>query len=424
MNTDIRLSTGFWQHPKTKKTVKKLGLEGIQALQVLWLWVAVHRPDGKLSNMDWEDIELASDWQGEERAFFDFCIGDGNSPMWIDTTPDGEFVLHDWVDHNPWQAEADTRSDFARFANLARYNKPMYEILKKQGVKGLTKEEFEYYRSETLPTGIVKDAGTTPNDVVKESYRSPTGVVKDPKPTRPLPLPSPKPEENKNNKQSISGKLKRACEDKVSSEVCCQDSLPKAEEPLHDGFYSEPSGEFQELRAMYDEHARAEAPLAGFIEYKQLRASRQWVGLAVIRDAILKHSTADPERWKKFPVGLARFLRELWWEKVPEPAKGQSTFPPSVAKTPEQKAQEKREAEAFIARKQEESRRENAKLLERKRQEESKQKQGLKLKPPPLPRVPPAVQETEAERKEALARQAYLAQQAEQAKAMNQQARA
>ena len=38
MNTDIRLSVGFWQHPKTKKTVRRLGLEGIRSLQVLWLW--------------------------------------------------------------------------------------------------------------------------------------------------------------------------------------------------------------------------------------------------------------------------------------------------------------------------------------------------------------------------------------------------
>lgn len=75
MNTDIRLSVGFWQHPKTKKTVKRLGLEGIRSLQVLWLWAAQNKPDGNLVGMDWEDIELAADWQGEERAFFDHCLG-------------------------------------------------------------------------------------------------------------------------------------------------------------------------------------------------------------------------------------------------------------------------------------------------------------------------------------------------------------
>ena len=36
MNTDIRLAVGFWQHPKTRKTIRRLGLEGIRSLQVLW----------------------------------------------------------------------------------------------------------------------------------------------------------------------------------------------------------------------------------------------------------------------------------------------------------------------------------------------------------------------------------------------------
>lgn len=70
MNCDIRLSTEFWQHPKTRKLAKRLGLEGVRSLQILWLWAARNRPDGNLGGMDWEDIELAADWQGEERAFF------------------------------------------------------------------------------------------------------------------------------------------------------------------------------------------------------------------------------------------------------------------------------------------------------------------------------------------------------------------
>lgn len=115
MNTDIRLSVGFWQHPKTKKTVKRLGLEGIRALQILWLWAAQNRPDGNLAGMDEESIELAADWQGQDGLFFSTCDG-----MWIDKTPDG-YVLHDWTEHNPWQAEAEARSEAARKAAKARW---------------------------------------------------------------------------------------------------------------------------------------------------------------------------------------------------------------------------------------------------------------------------------------------------------------
>ena len=108
MNTDIRLYTDFWQHPKTKKMVKRLGLEAARSLQILWLFTAQNKPDGLLSGMDWEDIELAADWQGEERAFFDHCLG-----VWIDETTQG-YAIHEWKEHNPWQAEAAARSEQAR----------------------------------------------------------------------------------------------------------------------------------------------------------------------------------------------------------------------------------------------------------------------------------------------------------------------
>ena len=103
MNTDVRLYTGFWQHPKTKKMVKRLGLEAARSLQILWLFTAQNKSDGLLSGMDWEDIELAADWQGEEHAFFDYCLG-----VWIDETNQG-YAIHDWEEHNPWQAEAANR---------------------------------------------------------------------------------------------------------------------------------------------------------------------------------------------------------------------------------------------------------------------------------------------------------------------------
>lgn len=117
MNSDIRLAVGFWQHPKTRKLAKRLGLEGVRSLQILWLWASQNKPDGDLSGMDWEDVELAADWTGEERAFFDYCLG-----VWIDETPEG-YVLHDWAEHNPWQAEAEARKEQARANALSGWKK-------------------------------------------------------------------------------------------------------------------------------------------------------------------------------------------------------------------------------------------------------------------------------------------------------------
>jgi hypothetical protein len=95
MNTDIRLSVGFWTHPKTKKLERHLGLEGIRSLQILWCWAAQNRPDGNLSGYDPDGIEGIADWEGESGAFYSAIIG-----KWLDVRDDGLWV-HDWLQHNP-----------------------------------------------------------------------------------------------------------------------------------------------------------------------------------------------------------------------------------------------------------------------------------------------------------------------------------
>lgn len=101
MNTDIRLSIGFWQHPKVFRLEKKLGLKGIRSLQILWCWCAQNRPDGNLVDLDAEDIEFVSDWRGKKGAFVDACEG-----SWLDMTEEG-YRLHKWQDYNPYQAQAE-----------------------------------------------------------------------------------------------------------------------------------------------------------------------------------------------------------------------------------------------------------------------------------------------------------------------------
>lgn len=78
-----------------------------------------------------------------------------------------------------------------------------------------------------------------------------------------------------------------------------------------------PPLEFQEIRLAYNEHGRIEAPLAGFEEYKALKKSRQWPGLAQIFHALDALSGNDAQ-WRagKAP-GLAKFLKEQWWRMEP-----------------------------------------------------------------------------------------------------------
>lgn len=183
MNTDIRLSVGFWQHPKTKKLARRLGLEAVRSLQILWLWAAQNRPDGNLSGMDWEDLELAADWQGEDRAFFDCCMG-----VWIDEGPDG-FSLHDWKEHNAWASEADDRSDQARLSRLATVNREVYAELKAKGVTGISKEEYERLKASRRSSDDRLTTVQRPSDERQTTVeRSSTN--------RPTPAPAPAQEDN------------------------------------------------------------------------------------------------------------------------------------------------------------------------------------------------------------------------------------
>lgn len=95
MNTDIRLSTEFWDHPKTVKLERRLGLQGPKSLQILWSWAAKYHPDGRLEGEDIEAIEIAAKWPGDEGKFVETLL----ALRWLDL--DGEtYCLHDWREFN------------------------------------------------------------------------------------------------------------------------------------------------------------------------------------------------------------------------------------------------------------------------------------------------------------------------------------
>ena len=118
MNLDIRLSLEFFDHPKIKKLKKRLGLEGVFALLKLWAWTAANRPNGTLSGLDEEAVELAADWDGDEgRLVSTLC------DLRLLDELDGVFAVHDWADHQAYASKAEERSSKARKAAEARWGK-------------------------------------------------------------------------------------------------------------------------------------------------------------------------------------------------------------------------------------------------------------------------------------------------------------
>ena len=113
MITDIRLSVDFWEHKKTFRLERKLGIAGVTALIRLWCWAGKHAPDGSLADMDAVDVAIAAKWNGDAGQFVDCLI----SIKWVDP---GEIMrLHDWAEHQPWVVGAKERSEYAKIAGKA-----------------------------------------------------------------------------------------------------------------------------------------------------------------------------------------------------------------------------------------------------------------------------------------------------------------
>lgn len=135
--SDIRLDTEFFNHPKTVKLERRLGLEGLKALLVLWTWAARNMSSGDLAGLSAEDLEIAAGWAGEPgRLAAVFCeLG------WLDGE-EGTYSLHEWALHNPWAAGADLRSDKARLSRMAATHPHLYEQLRAAGRTSITQAEY------------------------------------------------------------------------------------------------------------------------------------------------------------------------------------------------------------------------------------------------------------------------------------------
>jgi hypothetical protein len=186
MSTDFRVSTDFFSHHKTRKLKKRLGNDGVIALLRLWSYAARIKPDGDLSGMSVEDIELASEWEGQDGIFVNTLIESG----FVDSIEDS-FVLHDWQEHNPWAAGTEGRSDKSRLSRMAGTHPEIYQRLVNEGRTGISKKEYEFLTR----SGENKDSLTVVNVSFNEplTFRQPQGPA-------PAPVPIPEPEDKDKNK--------------------------------------------------------------------------------------------------------------------------------------------------------------------------------------------------------------------------------
>lgn len=120
MNKDIRISITFSDHPKTVKLMRRVGAEGVLCLLRLWGYAAQYRPAGSLVGMSDEDIEIAAGWKGDLGAWVQAAV----EVRYFDRDENGEILLHDWAEHNPYAFHAKERAEKAKKGAEARWGKP------------------------------------------------------------------------------------------------------------------------------------------------------------------------------------------------------------------------------------------------------------------------------------------------------------
>lgn len=170
MNNDIRLSVEFFDHPKTVKLQRRLGVGAVICLQRLWIWTAQNRSNGVLSGIDCEDVEIAAKWDGEPGEFCQTLV----DLRFIDET-DGVYALHDWCEHQEYASKEKERKDRARRAADARWgNKNASGMPKNENSNANDSSELCLHYANSILDASLSNA---PNQTKPRRSTTPDGVV-------------------------------------------------------------------------------------------------------------------------------------------------------------------------------------------------------------------------------------------------------
>jgi len=120
----MRWVLGTTRHPKVIRLLDAVGERAFRALVGLWEWTAANRPDGSLRGMDAVDLKIAAGWPDAPPAFVEALV----SLRLLDGKP-GRLRVHDWDDAQSWIIGAPARSETAKKAAKARWDKRLRKVL-------------------------------------------------------------------------------------------------------------------------------------------------------------------------------------------------------------------------------------------------------------------------------------------------------
>ena len=309
MNTDIRIAVDFFAHHKTRKLKKRVGSDGVLSLIQLWTYAAKLRPDGDLDGMSEEDIELAADWLGEDGAFVAALVDVG----FLECV-DGRYILHDWLENNPWAGGSDARSDASRFSRMARSFPNEYQTLVQAGIKGISKTDYEELKLAKNPSTIVQRIINDTSTTVERPLNGRNDVVQirsNESNERLSPAPSP---------VLINTRVCLNARTQVANNV---PETPLKNEPEGKNRKSlemrQPSLAFDQFFEAYPEAHRG-GRLEAEREWVALEARRALPGVPRLLDALSQWE--DSGAWKneggRYIPTAANFLKREYWERKPQ----------------------------------------------------------------------------------------------------------
>ena len=206
MNTDFRVGIAYSDNHKFLRMVKRLGAEGGLSLIELWRWTAQNKPDGVLSGLNAEAIEVVarwhSMWNGEPNTFFNTLV-ELRLLDYCDKTD--TYAIHDWDEHQPWAKDATKREEEGRFNRLKStdWGKSLAETLSTHGISRLSKKEYEHLRETRDADAFLSLMGVPSEVPTKVPTGGATGVPTAPAPApAPIPAPAPDPDPKKTKRES------------------------------------------------------------------------------------------------------------------------------------------------------------------------------------------------------------------------------
>ena len=171
MNEDIRLSTTFFSHRKTKKLHRLFGNQGIVCLLTLWTRVAVEKPSGYLTCWDKDDIEIEACFDGDPGSFVDALVDIG----FLDN--DNGYSLHNWEVRQEWVVNAQDRSDRARLVRMAKTHNSIYTKLVNEGCTGVTRLVYNKLTQIQRSVNVVLSTSLTPEPDPEPDPEPKTSIV-------------------------------------------------------------------------------------------------------------------------------------------------------------------------------------------------------------------------------------------------------